>query len=289
MTAFRPVVLYRKGMGDEDKAEISAAKKYSVVDHQRTCICSNDLVICRYSALPFYRELEQDIVNRGGELINTYEQHRYAADLINWYQDLRDMTPETWDDLSRVPDSAYPIVLKGETNSRKNSWDTCMFAKTRADAVRIMLELMNDTLIGQQKIYFRRYVPLVKYFDGIGGVPISHEFRIFVAYGRVVASGYYWQNYAGDFENKVPELDCPNSFLDKAIRLVSPNINFFVMDVAKTQAGEWIVVELNDGQMSGLSSIDPEILYRNLNYIVERKLNAEPDGVNRSSTVTSLG
>jgi hypothetical protein len=275
MTAFRPVILYRKGMGDEDTVEIAAAKKHFVVEHQRTDICSNDLVICRYSALPFYRELEQDVLNRGGELINTYEEHRYVADLQNWYEDLRGMTPETWNDLSRVPDDAFPLVIKGETNSRKNHWDTQMFARNRQDAVRIMLELMDDSLIGQQKIYFRRYTRLINYFTGIGGVPISHEFRVFVAYGKIVAQGYYWQNYADDFGTSIPKLDCPPEFLQEAIQKVSPNINFFVMDVAKTEEGNWIVVELNDGQQSGLSMIDPEILYANLYKIAEDEVNAK--------------
>ena len=33
---------------------------------------------------------------------------------------------------------------------------------------------------------------------------------------------------------------------------------------ARTGAGDWIVVELNDGQQSGLSAVDPEDLYRAL-------------------------
>jgi hypothetical protein len=39
------------------------------------------------------------------------------------------------------------------------------------------------------------------------------------------------------------------------------------MDIAKTQSGEWIVIELNDGQMSGLSENDPNVLYKNLKYL----------------------
>jgi len=47
--------------------------------------------------------------------------------------------------------------------------------------------------------------------------------------------------------------------------------NFYVIDVAKTQSGEWIVIELNDGQFSGLSAIDPNDLYMNLKTVFGEK------------------
>jgi ATP-grasp domain, R2K clade family 3 len=36
---------------------------------------------------------------------------------------------------------------------------------------------------------------------------------------------------------------------------------FVVADVALTTAGDWILIELNDGQMSGLSDTDANELY----------------------------
>lgn len=50
---------------------------------------------------------------------------------------------------------------------------------------------------------------------------------------------------------------------------VSPHINFFVMDVARTEDGKWLLIELNDGQMSGLSENNPEVLYSKLSRIGE--------------------
>ena len=43
------------------------------------------------------------------------------------------------------------------------------------------------------------------------------------------------------------------------------------IDVAQTESGEWIVVELNDGQMSGLSENNPEVLYKNLTTVLRNK------------------
>jgi hypothetical protein len=52
---------------------------------------------------------------------------------------------------------------------------------------------------------------------------------------------------------------------------VKDNVNFFVMDVALTESGRWIVIELNDGQMAGLSENDPDVLYGNMKKMLWRK------------------
>jgi hypothetical protein len=123
-------------------------------------------------------------------------------------------------------------------------------------------------LIGQQHIYIRKYIPLTTYAHGLGGVPITKEFRFFVAFGKVVCSGYYWQNYADELTTVPDPSEVPMQFLQTVIDKVKPNINFFVIDVAETQSGEWIVIELNDGCQSGLSCIDPKALYSNLKEVL---------------------
>ena len=47
-------------------------------------------------------------------------------------------------------------------------------------------------------------------------------------------------------------------------KIISKEVKFYVVDFAKTADGKWIVVELNDGQMSGLSMIPPNRFYCNL-------------------------
>jgi hypothetical protein len=47
----------------------------------------------------------------------------------------------------------------------------------------------------------------------------------------------------------------------QAAARIAPHVPFFVVDVAETEAGPWRVVEVNDGQMSGLSTIDPDRFY----------------------------
>jgi hypothetical protein len=99
---------------------------------------------------------------------------------------------------------------------------------------------------------------------GLNEQPIAVEFRFFVLYGVVVASGFYWSNHVGDLPEIPSPSMVPEEFLHLAIDKVKDQVNFFVMDVALTESGNWIVVELNDGQMSGLSEVNPDLLYENM-------------------------
>jgi hypothetical protein len=82
--------------------------------------------------------------------------------------------------------------------------------------------------------------------------------------GQVLASGFYWSGYQDDIEQEMDPGAVPEDFLRAVICRVEEHIRFWVLDVARTEAGDWIVVELNDAQMSGLSAIEPEALYKAL-------------------------
>ena len=259
-----PSILYREyGLMESD--ELKAAERYFVTHKSRMVTHGGDLVIGRYSVLPYYKELEDDLRSKDSVLINSYAQHRYVANLANYVVDLGDMTFRTWNanNFPEIPDG-IALVLKGETNSKKDLWKTHMFAENKAEAIEVYMNLMRDNMISQQDIYAREYIPLRKLCDAITGPPVTMEFRFFVAYGEVVSGGFYWSSHVDDLESIPSPSLVPQEFLQRAIDRVKDNVNFFVIDVAQTESGDWIVVELNDGQMSGLSENDPEILYRNL-------------------------
>lgn len=259
-----PVILFREGAGMMDENELAAAKKHFVTVKSRMSVSGNSLVIGRYSVLPYYSELENDLNSVGAKLINSYGEHRYVADLQNYAADLDELTPKTWSwrDFPYLPD--MPLVVKGETNSKKDKWNTHMFAPTKADAIAVYQRLMDDSLLSRQQIYVREYVPLKKLGVGLYEQPITVEFRFFVLHGKVVSSGFYWSNHLGDIQEVPSPSMVPQEFLEAAIDRVKDNVSFFVMDVALTESGRWIVVELNDGQMSGLSENDPNVLYGNM-------------------------
>lgn len=262
-------VIYIRGSLAE-REEIEAAKLHfgeeNVVE-QRTQIKPGSLVIPRYSALPYYKELEEDVKNLGSKLINSYRQHSYVANIGNWYYDFEDITPKTWFFLDQVPKDEGPFVLKGTTNSKKHQWKTHMFAKNKQEATEVYGRLYSDSFFANsiQDIITRKYVPLKKLADGLNGLPVSEEYRFFVLNGKVVAKGFYWsESWDVINQNDIDVESVPKNLIDKIIYTVGDKINFFVFDVARTENNEWILIELNDGQMSGLSMIDPNNFYRNL-------------------------
>lgn len=254
-----PVVLFRM-TSYEDEPELEACKRHFTTYATRTAVLPNSLVIPRYSALPFFKELETDLHALGSKPINSLFQHSYVANLGHWYPDFESITPKTWFSLYEAGKASKgPFVLKGETNSRKFSWHTHMFAKDFTAAGEVYSRLSEDGLIGTQSIVTREYVPLRNHGVMPSGIPISHEFRCFFYKNELLTKYFYWANEDVDAEDNVPD-----SFMLEVGARGGPNVNFWVADVAQTQAGDWIVVELNDGCMSGLSSTPPEVLYSRL-------------------------
>lgn len=263
----RPIVLYRQDRLDPDQfREIEAAQDHFAVVHERAR-CSRQLVIGRYSVLPFYRELEADLAFNGCRLINSFAQHDYVAS-FSYYHDVADLTFETWNCLAECG-SAGPFVIKGRTNSRKHQWSTHMFAETRTDAVRVIGELNNDSMIGRQGLVIRKYEPLVTYEIGVGGMPFTNEWRFFFFREHLLSHGFYWSLM------DQPGLACCTEamikFAKDAAWRIKDHVNFFVLDVAEKAAGGFVLVEVNDGQMSGLSLNDPAVLWGNLAKILKQE------------------
>jgi hypothetical protein len=269
----RSVILQRSSLAEE--AEVRAMFAVFGADRvlsSRTQVRPGDLVIGRYSVLPYYEELDADVRLSGGALINNLAQHRYIADISQWSRDLEGLTPPAIDRFETLlEDQAY--VVKGETNSRKGRWRTHMFAQGKAEAIAVRSRLVEDGLLQDQTIYARPYVPLRSFGEGIGGIPISHEYRFFVCDGEILTGGFYWAEHVGDLLDRglLPVLPGRGPVLDEVIARIGDKARFYVVDVAEKAEGGWMVVELNDGQMSGLSCCDPVTLYTELDARLNRR------------------
>lgn len=266
------VILMRSSLAEDDERDI--ASKHFPLYETRGAVPVGSLVVGRYSVLPYYKELEEDLAFGGSKLINTHQQHCYVADMKRWYNDLRDLTPRTFFSLEEFKSSNKEgsFVLKGQTNSKKQQWNTHMFAHTPKDVDTIYSRLSDDGFLSNQDIYIREYVPLREFGVGIRGLPITEEYRFFILDGQVVGSGWYWSQFpevAEEFSLS-PKLVDP-IFLRNAIDSVSHAIRFFVIDVARKADGNWMVVELNDGCMSGLSDVNANALYSNLAKALAKK------------------
>lgn len=256
----KPVVYFR--VIDKDPEELDACIRNLDTYLFRTEIPPGCLVIPRYTVLPFPEELSRDLFNLGCVPINTTEMHKYVADIRNYLPDIEDLTPKTWTNWSNLP-TDKSFVLKGTTNSRKFEWNKRMFAQSWRDVCRVANSLLDDALINDQGLVVREYVPLKRLGEGINGLPITNEWRVFILDGKVLDAGFYWANEA----DLAPQKNIPEQALGLAYQAadrVGDKIRFYVVDVAETASGEWIVIELNDGCMSGLSTIDPEGFYYKL-------------------------
>jgi hypothetical protein len=263
----KPVILFRSQFGEEGEAD--AAARHLPVVGLRTAVPRDSLVIGRYACLPYYAELVGDLASNGSRLINSVEQHAYIAN-FEYYDDIRPYTFRTWFNFADIP-AEYrdkPFVVKGRTNSRKLQWKTHMFAENFRGAIDVGVELMNDSNIGPQGLVIREYVPLETFELGLNDVPMTNEWRLFFLGEELLAHAYYWAiiDDLSHIERATPGfLQEGLPFAREVARIVAQRTNFFVLDIARTQDGKWVVVEINDGQQSGANEFfDLDQLYGNL-------------------------
>jgi hypothetical protein len=258
------VILFRPDGNNREEYEC-AKKHFMTVVTQRTDVKGGQ-VIGRYSVLPYYRELEIDLKSQSGAyLVNSYQQHQWIAN-FDYYEEFKEYTFETWTDYDFYKASRGPYVVKGRTNSRKHEWNRKMFAFDKKAALEIAGELANDPLIGPQGLIYRKYEPLKTLEVGLNGLPFTNEWRFFFYKGHLVTGGYYWSNA----EN--PPTTIAQKGLGFALKMgkkAAEFANFYVIDIAEKKTGEWVLVEINDGQMSGLSCIDPDTFYKKLGNMPE--------------------
>jgi hypothetical protein len=146
-----------------------------------------------------------------------------------------------------------------------------MYAKDKSQAIKISCKLFADTYIGNQRIIFRKYIPLKVYEIGCHGINFANEWRVFCYKNDILSKGYYWSIADEEVRNKAEWSVKADILLEKLVPIVSKQTNFYVLDIAETVSGEWILIEINDGQMSGLSENDPEEMYQNLSNSLKKR------------------
>ena len=256
-------ILFRKI--DDSNEDVSTNGQFKIYNYI-TQVPKNNLVIGRYSTLPYYEEVYISLKINQSYLINSIEEHLYIANIMNWYEDLKQFTPKTYTEWGNLPENGKWIV-KGKTNSRKQHWNTHMFADGREKLLKVIRLLMEDVMLSEQGLVIREYTPLKKLDEGINGLPIVKEWRLFYLKENFIAGGFYWSNFYDELKDK-HNLSIPNQlfkFANKVAKIVSKKTNFFVLDIAQKEDGEYILIEINDGQQSGLSTIDPTYFYGQLN------------------------
>ena len=226
---------------------------------------NEQLCVLRVGAIDDYEAIYQEMLGRGLRLINTPEEHLRATELKHWYPLIKNLTPrsiifDTLPDFEVVEKKfGWPIFIKGSRQTSKHS-AALSIAKNRAQYEKIKANYLQDDILHWQKPVIREFVPHKKVAGDVPHqVPTSLEYRSFWWNGNCVGCGRYWY--------QIPKYS--TSDLDKGLELAGEaakrvNVPFLVVDFAKTDGNQWIVIECNDGQESGYADILPQILWGNI-------------------------
>jgi hypothetical protein len=88
------------------------------------------------------------------------------------------------------------------------------------------------------------------------------KWRFFYLKEQRLSYGYYWSlaDCLDDAQLKPEGL----ALADRLATIAAKRTSFFTLDIAETEDGDWILVEINDGQMAVPSENDLDELYGNL-------------------------
>lgn len=217
-------------------------------------------VVARVGAFDDFAQTRAALAELGLRSIHTEAEYLRATRLPEWYPLLEDLTPESlW--FAGAPDReavastlGWPIFMKGARQTSRHRRRLSIIEGPEAFE-RALEAYAADPILSWQDVVCRRLVPLRRVEDpDPGRIPSSFEFRTFWWRGALVGFGRYWcegRDYAATASERRGALEVA----EEAARRVA--VPFLVVDVAQTAAGEWIVIECNDGQESGYAGVSP--------------------------------
>ncbi|WP_025684516.1 ATP-grasp domain-containing protein [Paenibacillus maysiensis] len=207
------------------------------------------------------------------KMLTSAESYRFCHYFPESYAVIQDFTPRSvWLeqeqlDVKHIREviksfGTSALMVKDFVKSRKHDWLEACYIPDATDeehverVIRRFVELQGTEMNGG--IVLREFVPLEFLTNHPkSGMPLSKEYRIFFMFGKPVFMVNYWDEAA--YEEVQADLE---DFIKIAGQVRSP---FFTMDIARTQAGQWIIIELGDGQVSGLPEhTDLEAFYTSL-------------------------
>jgi hypothetical protein len=208
-----------------------------------------------------YELLYAALLKKNVRLINTPEEYKTCHYLPLSYQFIKGSTPKTnWTEIKGDVDfdkvfeltadfNDASIIVKDYVKSQKHNWTEACFIPNASDKnsvkkiVSRFIELQGSELnVG---LVFRKFEELEFLTNhSKSKMPLTKEYRLFFLNGQVIQIFNYWDE--GDYGETKPDL---KEFEDIGRKVKS---NFFTMDIAKKKDGDWIIMELGDGQVSGL-------------------------------------
>lgn len=210
-----------------------------------------------------YVLLYETLLTKNYKLVNSPTEYLNCHYFPNSYSVIKNYTPKTiWLSVQNQQVNIEQVfkeieifgkvglVVKDYVKSQKHYWETACYIPSAANKNKVQsvinrfVELQNTDL--NEGLVIREFVELNELtIHSKSGMPLKQEYRLFFLNGVLVDCYNYWEE--GDYStNEQPPL---GMFISIAKTIKS---NFFTMDIAKTKQGDWIIVELGDGQVAGL-------------------------------------
>ena len=214
-----------------------------------------------------YRKFYLTLEGKGYRLTNPPAHHTAFNYFNGWYSAIEGLTPKSvmvYDDNVRaVLDAAMALqketksalIIKDAVKSLKHDWLKACFIPEGADAL-YMAKVIATFLMTKKEYNDLKLPVVIRQFEKLvslgahpkSGMPISHEYRTYVHNGKVLLQAPYWETaYQEDEE---PPAEFIQSLIDKL--MAQTPCKLFTIDTALRQDGEWICIEVGDGQVSSL-------------------------------------
>lgn len=222
-----------------------------------------------------YEQLYHALRKKKAILINSPAEYKNGHYFPYFYEAIQSSTPHSvWVEMEELENGLdvlfekmrifenKPVMIKDYVKSRKHEWEDACFIPDASDKQKVQFVVQN--FIDRQGselnggIVVREFVQLEQISKHPkSGMPLSNEYRLFFLHHRLIACTEYWDE--ATYQEGAPDLE----FFHALARGVTSR--FFTMDIAKTACGEWTVIEIGDGQVSGLPShANTEYFYRSL-------------------------
>lgn len=211
-----------------------------------------------------YRRFFEALLARGYRLVSTPEQYAEVTYFPNYYPKVRDLSPEAvwtdspdpylaWSQSRKLGDG--PFVIKDHIKSAKHLWHEASFvpkASGRENFERIASNLLNEQGSSFHRGFVvKQYVPLRSRGPSPREYPMCEEYRLFFWKGQLLVATHYHKQAANAVDW--------SPFVTLAKRFDAP---FFTMDIAQTESGTWLIVDMGAGECSSLPpSLPPERFY----------------------------
>jgi hypothetical protein len=225
------------------------------------------MVVARIGAFPDYSVAYDSLLSAGIKLVHTLEQYQRCSLLPHWYPLILDLTPkskvyESFPTVKEIENEfSWPVFVKGErqTSRHKKSLSIIENAAAFED---LRIHWKQNTMLHWQKMVCREYIPLQLVEPSSGDrLPSSYEFRLFYWGQQLVSIGRYWYD-ASPYELSRQEKAQVEALGNEVAKRLS--VCFLAVDIAKTVAGKWIVIEVNDGQESGYAANNPRLMWEQI-------------------------